>query len=418
MRPRLHCLVPTLTVLGLAFLASSPAWGADQAAIDRAVENGVKYLRSRQTAEGPWTHEQVTGMTALAGLTLLECGVPVDDPGIQKAAAVARMAAVSADQTYSLSLILLFLDRLGEPVDVALIESIAVRLLGGQTASGGWGYTCQRSDRADERRLQTMVKERNELVAGRDPPKRVVRGQRTEKDLPREIRAQLEQVQRARTLARSTADNSNTQFAVLALWVARRQGLPVDAALAEAEKRFHGSPNNDGGWGYLSGGGAHFGPVNDPGFMSTPAMTCSGLLGIGVAYGSWIEAALRTDRNEKPSRPGAAPPKPQDPSKDKVVVNAFHLLGDWIDLSARSAGRPRGSTTATGRSTISSGRWSAWPSPTSSTRSARPIGTTGAPTSCWPARRPMGRGTAASSAAVPTPVLPCSSSNAPTSPPT
>ena len=35
-----------------------------------------------------------------------------------------------------------------------------------------------------------------------------------------------------------TVDHSNTQFAVLALWVARRHGMPVDYALWKTEQRF------------------------------------------------------------------------------------------------------------------------------------------------------------------------------------
>ena len=56
-------------------------------------------------------------------------------------------------------------------------------------------------------------------------------------------------------------DNSNTQFATLALWVARRHGLPVDHALARIDSRFRHSQGADGGWGYryAAGGGSHFG---------------------------------------------------------------------------------------------------------------------------------------------------------------
>src|SRR5207302_4089676 len=46
-------------------------------------------------------------------------------------------------------------------------------------------------------------------------------------------------------------DNSNTQFAILGLWAARRHGVPVEKALARADSRFRTSQNGDGGWGYM-----------------------------------------------------------------------------------------------------------------------------------------------------------------------
>jgi hypothetical protein len=45
-------------------------------------------------------------------------------------------------------------------------------------------------------------------------------------------------------------DNSNTQFALLALWTARRHDVPTDPALLAAFQRFTTSQNQDGGWGY------------------------------------------------------------------------------------------------------------------------------------------------------------------------
>src|SRR5262249_2790355 len=133
---------------------------------------------------------------------------------------------------------------------------------------------------------------------------------RTVQDLPREIQGQLEQIQRQRAgggggeFESFIGDNSNTQFAILALWVARRYGLPVDGALGATEPRFRQSVTPDGGWSYTPSFNAPppgAPPVGAPAtnladaMGSTPAMTCAGLLGVGVAYGAWNETALRTD---------------------------------------------------------------------------------------------------------------------------
>jgi hypothetical protein len=63
----------------------------------------------------------------------------------------------------------------------------------------------------------------------------------------------------------------------------------------------------------------------------TPAMTCAGLLGIGLAYGAWNDVALHTPDKKGPGKPEAPAVKPKDPSKDKVLTDAFKLLGVWID---------------------------------------------------------------------------------------
>src|SRR5215510_12936498 len=57
--------------------------------VNQAVKQGVEWLRARQAADGTFPYEQI-GMTALAGLTLLECGVSRDDPGIAKALKLVR----------------------------------------------------------------------------------------------------------------------------------------------------------------------------------------------------------------------------------------------------------------------------------------------------------------------------------------
>src|SRR5438874_2956067 len=134
-----------LALLAVALL-SVPLRAAEKKDIDKAIENGVAYLKSIQEADGTWqftqeiagTSTRQIGATALAALTLLECDVPVDDPVIQTAAKAIRTAAIDVDTTYSLSLCILFLDRLGDADDVPLIEGMTVRLLAGQNGSGGW----------------------------------------------------------------------------------------------------------------------------------------------------------------------------------------------------------------------------------------------------------------------------------------
>src|SRR5262249_42773964 len=116
-----------LSLLGFAALSAAPA-----DAIKRSSDNGLKFLRQvRENPSGVKNHP--VGAVALWALTLLECDVPPTDPAIRKAAAELRQASLELTHNYSISLAILFFDRLGEPDDGYLIQSLGVRLLAGQT---------------------------------------------------------------------------------------------------------------------------------------------------------------------------------------------------------------------------------------------------------------------------------------------
>jgi hypothetical protein len=68
-------------------------------------------------------------------------------------------------------------------------------------------------------------------------------------------------------------DNSNSQFAMLGLWAARRHDVPAEYSLLFAQQRYTASQNNDGGWGYTVGAG------------SSKTMTCVGLIGQAMGHG-------------------------------------------------------------------------------------------------------------------------------------
>jgi hypothetical protein len=298
----------------------------DQDAIDKAIDRGVTALRRMQGPDGSFTNLEV-GATALGGLTLLECGAGADDKAVLRAADLVRKASPGMTETYSLALSVLFLDRLGDAADVPLIESLTVRLLAGQNAAGGWTYTCPNISESEVRRLTSLLDKRTELVGRRDPPKDDKApkddkdpkdGRRSVKDLPKEIQDQLTLINRAAPVgggdATSTGDNSNTQFATLALWVARRHGLPVDGALGRIDQRYRASQSPRGGWGYTPGPGGGMAPAS-------AAMTCAGLLGLAVAHGAAADAAQQKDAKVK------AP----DPAKDVALQAGLAALATAID---------------------------------------------------------------------------------------
>lgn len=316
-----------LAVLVSALLLAEPLRAADEDAIAFAVQKGVHFLKTQQARDGKWNHTEI-GATALAALALLESGVEPDDPSILAAARAIREQCPRLTKTYSIALSILFLDRLGVNEDVPLIESLTVRLLGGQTHLGNWSYNCPPIPETESRRLSAVLIKGNEAKPPANPQPK---DQRTVRDLPDEIQKQLDLIDRGGGPAvaqpisvAGVGDNSNTQFAILGLWVGRRHGLPVGKALARADMYFRTTQSPTGGWAYTGSAAAE----------PTPAMTCAGLLGLALGYGVAKEAMDKKD-------PGGKIPPPVDLNKDMAIKRGLIALGTAI-------GQPRGNALAPG----------------------------------------------------------------------
>jgi hypothetical protein len=321
----------TLCVLTASLATAPSARAADEKQIKQMIQRGVVHLKKLQAQNGAWDFTQ-SGMTSLAALALLECGVPANDASIQGAATYVRRAAVAEEQTYSLALAILFLDRLGEEPDVALIEAMAARLLAGQFGDGGWTY----------RSGSNIVAGQQDRLAGalrtggkgeRSAPTATER--RKGDSLSKAARGEIDSIVRGQPVGGQAAvaipqgvrsDNSNTQFAILGLWTARRYGVPVDDALAKIEARFRGSQALDGGWGYeienlTDAKGAPIQPM-----FSSPTMTCAGLLGLAMVHAAAGDRAKSGEGGrENPAGRGAEPAK--DITKDATVARALRGLG-------------------------------------------------------------------------------------------
>jgi F0F1-type ATP synthase membrane subunit c/vacuolar-type H+-ATPase subunit K len=248
----------------------------DQDLINQAIDRGVAALRAFQGNDGRWPHHNI-GATALAGTTLLECGVKKDDPAITRAATAIRAEVPALTHTYSVALCMVFLDTLGDPADVPLIQTLGLRLLAAQLPNGGWGYDCPRVGGEEEftRSLSTIKRKPDDPV---------------EAQLPPEVLARLRQHPQPAVgapLVGFNGDNSNTQFATLGLWVARRHNLPVKLALDRIAARFRTTQNPDGGWGYIPNAGLN---------ASTAAMTAAGVFGLAAWHGA--ESMARDPENK------------------------------------------------------------------------------------------------------------------------
>jgi hypothetical protein len=217
--------------------------------------------------------------------------VAATDPDIRRIAERIRSAGASLTNTYAISASVLFLDRLGDPDDHALIRSLALRLMAGQTRRGGWDYDCPVLPLKDEGPfLEALVHltspEKLSKAYKQGQASTVVEPQDRERlaALPARLQSlpvlQYHPSKRVKgERVQGHEDNSNTQFALLALWTAQRQGVPVDRSLALVDDRFRSSQNADGSWGY------EFGSRTRP-----QSMTCAGLLGLAAAKGKNLAA--------------------------------------------------------------------------------------------------------------------------------
>jgi len=345
MRPAAALLV----VLALAALAPAAPPG-----VDEAVRKGASFLWKRYQngvpAEGGGKGKggggHGIGPAALAGLAILEAGAPPGDPAVGAVAAAVREATYTENRTYQLALCLVFLDRLGDPADRPRIQLLAVRLLAGQNDQGGWTYTCiEPVPAAAEHALRAGLEAR-QLVAGDRPAPAppapappapagkagavgklgvagtlhadVVKYQRT-----------LEAVGAGRHERKD--DNSNTQFGILGVWVARRHGVPVEPALDRIERRFLATQNpQTGGWPYSGHGDG------------SPSMTCAGLLGLATGVGRREERALVAGRKAGAARPDAAPVPPADPAAATVARGLTNLGGVLAGRAPAGGGKGKG----------------------------------------------------------------------------
>ncbi len=183
--------------------------------VRKAIDRGVAYLKSQQDASGAWKEfeTQPGGTTALCTLALLNSGVEPSDPCIQKALEVLRK--MEPQKTYATALATMALARAVPQRDLSLIRRNVKWLEAHQVTSGshkgGWAY----------------------------PEMHV--------------------------------DNSNSQFALLALYEAERVGVSAsDQTWRLARRYWENEQNDDGSWSYYK-----FPPPGEQ--PHTGSMTCAGI---------------------------------------------------------------------------------------------------------------------------------------------
>src|SRR5947209_6780509 len=93
-----RCILLTALMVFTAVTAKAeplPLPPAMQEKVNRAIDSGAVFLKSTAGPWGTWAADKThaTGYAALPGLTLLECGVPPQNPAVHNAAVFVRLAA-------------------------------------------------------------------------------------------------------------------------------------------------------------------------------------------------------------------------------------------------------------------------------------------------------------------------------------
>ncbi|MCI0458718.1 MAG: hypothetical protein L0Z62_17305 [Gemmataceae bacterium] len=282
----------------------------EQKKVEAAVKKGSDWLRKRQLGDGTWPGGHKLGLACLCALTLVEAGAAPADPAVQKTAAYVRDIAEKyqhSHDTYEISLAILFLDKLNDPDDRKLIQRLTLRLVAAQLPQGGWHYAAPRLSDAEAEDLFGILKE----LKTRTPEELLRDPKGGGMGLRGRFRglAILQRAPQGQGLPfwRQGGDNSNTQFATLALLAARRHEIPLEPTLSLLAKRFRNSQNPNGSWDYAGG----FNPVKE-----YPTMTCAGLLGLAVSF----------DVDKEHRAKGIRPT--EDPAVQKALKHLAQTIGE------------------------------------------------------------------------------------------
>ena len=208
----------------------APAADVTRQDVEDAIKEGIRYLKSKQLADGSWQEvddEAHTGTTSLVALSLITAGVSPDSPEIRAAIEyLKKFSSMDLNSTYAVALRLMVFSAAGSKrveelavkmkSDKEWLEKAQITVTDNIPAPGAWTYTINKN---------------------------------------------------------RPGDNSNTQYALLGLLAAAEADFTVDRRVwTEARRYLEGSQKINGAWSYQDRGGPPF-----------ASMTCAGIAGLIIS---------------------------------------------------------------------------------------------------------------------------------------
>lgn len=286
MKCRIVLVILVLVVLSVPALAPAPrpaqnAARKDEPLVDKVrkgIDKGITYLRQQQIKDGSWSQLLVLtnhkgGSTCLAVLALLNAGVPVNDAMIQRG--------------------LEYIRKLESPT--TYVRSLQTMVY----AEAGLSE--------DRGRIQKNV---NHLIEKRIPPEGPMQGWSYD----------------FAEGGSNRADNSNTQYAVLGLYMGKLGGATIDPKIWEAIRGLYTrTQHENGGWTYAPG--INGGPGGETG--AYVSMTTAGLSGLVIA-------GMESNPGREKLLANGTATNCGDYKEDEAVEKALAFLGKNFSLYAKS----------------------------------------------------------------------------------
>jgi hypothetical protein len=131
--------------------AKSKSAEARSAESQKAIEQGIAFLKAQQQENGTWLGQPADGVTALCAAALLQAGVKADDPVMQKA--LAHLRKVEPTLSYTVALQTMVFCWASPKEDAELIQRNVEWLEKAQVAEGksrgAWSYAVTNGGRGD-----------------------------------------------------------------------------------------------------------------------------------------------------------------------------------------------------------------------------------------------------------------------------
>lgn len=144
--------------LGTARVTQGQQFGnrtpVDAARVERAIESSVDFLLQQQKPDGGWSEfmHYRHGVTSLVTLALLNAGLEPDHPRVSRA--LQLLDGQELEYTYTVSLQTMAFCTANPAKYASMIKRNAEWLINSQNASGGWSYGGNRGDSPDESNSQ------------------------------------------------------------------------------------------------------------------------------------------------------------------------------------------------------------------------------------------------------------------------